>query len=115
GRCALAASRDPALPEESADRWSAIVPLAPAGEGRSSLLHPQPVHAARLWPPTAIGAPYMRLGLAANRLHHANEEAALFRLLRASGQGIRELGLELHAVGRTHDAIAAAGMLAGHP
>ena len=57
----------------------------------------------------------MRLGLAANRLHHATEDAALFRWLRASGQGIRELGLELHAVGRTHDAIAAAGMLGGYP
>ena len=56
----------------------------------------------------------MRLGLAANRLHHATEDAALFRWLRASQAGIRELGLELHAVGRTHDAIAAAGMLAGH-
>ena len=56
----------------------------------------------------------MRLGLAANRLHHHNEDAALFRWLRACEPGIRELGLELHAVGRTHDAIAAAGMLAGH-
>ncbi|UWX04036.1 methylglyoxal synthase [Pseudoxanthomonas sp. NC8] len=57
----------------------------------------------------------MRLGLtAANRLHHATEDAALFRWLRACEPGIRELGLELHAVGRTHDAIAAAGMLAGH-
>ena len=56
----------------------------------------------------------MRLGLAANRLHHANEDAALFRWLRACETGIRELGIELHAVGRTHDAIAAAGMLAGH-
>ena len=56
----------------------------------------------------------MRLGLAANRLHHATADAALFRWLRASGQGIRELGLEMHAVGRTHDAIVAAGMLGGH-
>ena len=56
----------------------------------------------------------MRLGLAANRLHHATGDAALFRWLRASQAGIRELDLELHAVGRTHDAIAAAGMLAGH-
>ncbi len=56
----------------------------------------------------------MRLGLAANRLHHHNEDAALFRWLRACEPGIRELGLGLHAVGRTHDAIAAAGMLAHH-
>ena len=54
----------------------------------------------------------MRLGLAANRLHHHNEDAALFRWLRACESGIRELKLGLHAVGRTHDAIAAAGMLA---
>ncbi|MCF7221773.1 methylglyoxal synthase [Marilutibacter chinensis] len=56
----------------------------------------------------------MRIGLAANRLHHASEDAALFRWLRACESGIRELQLELHAVGRTHDAIAAAGMLGGH-
>ena len=56
----------------------------------------------------------MRLGLAANRLHHHTEDAALFRWLRASESGIRELQLGLHAVGRTHDAIAAAGMLRGY-
>ncbi|KAF1712289.1 methylglyoxal synthase [Pseudoxanthomonas kalamensis DSM 18571] len=55
----------------------------------------------------------MRLGLAANRLHHQDENAALFRWLRACEPGIRELGLGLHAVGRTFDAIAAAGMLRG--
>lgn len=49
----------------------------------------------------------MRIGLAANRLHHQDHEAALFRWLSASERGIRELGLELHAVGRTYDAIAA--------
>ncbi len=56
----------------------------------------------------------MRMGLAANRLHHANEDAALFRWLRACESGIRELQLGLHAVGRTHDAIIAAGMLGGY-
>ena len=56
----------------------------------------------------------MRLGLAANRLHHQTEDAALFRWLRACEPGIRELQLALHAVGRTHDAIAAAGMLRGY-
>ena len=55
----------------------------------------------------------MRLGLAANRLHHASDDAALFRWLRACSQGIGELGLGLHAVGRTHDAIVAAGLLDG--
>lgn len=57
----------------------------------------------------------MRMGLAANRLHHAEPTAALFRWLHASGAGLRELGVELHAVGRTHDAIAASGLLAGYP
>lgn len=46
----------------------------------------------------------MRLGLAANRLHHARPDAALFRSLRASGAGIRALDIGLHAVGRTFDA-----------
>ncbi len=50
----------------------------------------------------------MRIGLAANRLHHERADAALFRWLRASANGMRELGVELHAVGRTHDAIVAA-------
>ncbi|MCW4456172.1 hypothetical protein OK348_15385 [Flavobacterium sp. MXW15] len=57
----------------------------------------------------------MRLGLAANRLHHNGSNAALFRWLRACESGIRELGLGLHAVGRTYDAIARAGLLGGHP
>lgn len=56
----------------------------------------------------------MRIGLAANRLHHATEDAALFRWLRACESGIRDLQLDLHAVGRTHDAIVAAGMLGGY-
>jgi len=56
----------------------------------------------------------MRLGLAANRLHHHTEDAALFRWLRACEPGIRELQLGLHAVGRTYDAIASAGMLRGY-
>lgn len=56
----------------------------------------------------------MLMGLAANRLHHQTEDAALFALLRACESGMRELGLGLHAVGRTCDAIAAAGMLQGY-
>ncbi|MFC3550744.1 methylglyoxal synthase [Lysobacter cavernae] len=56
----------------------------------------------------------MHLGLAANRLHHLSEDAALFRWLRACEAGIRELRLDLHTVGRTYDAIAAAGMLSGY-
>lgn len=56
----------------------------------------------------------MRLGLAANQLHHAHADAALFRWLRACGAGIRELGLGLHAVGRTYDAIERSGLLADY-
>lgn len=56
----------------------------------------------------------MLMGLAANRLHHHTEDAALFAFLRACEAGIRELRLGLHTVGRTHDAIAAADMLRGY-
>lgn len=48
----------------------------------------------------------MRLGLAANRLHHHDSKAALFRWLRASRVGLAELQVALHAVGRTYDAVA---------
>ncbi|GGH57810.1 methylglyoxal synthase [Comamonas phosphati] len=54
------------------------------------------------------------LGLAANKLHHQNEDAALFSFLRACEAGIRELQLGFHAIGRTYDAISAAGMLHGY-
>ena len=53
----------------------------------------------------------MRIGLAANRLHHHDKHAALFRWLRACDGGLRELGVELHAVGRTFDAIHRLGFL----
>ena len=56
----------------------------------------------------------IRLGQAANRIHHQTEDAALFGWLRACESGIRELQLGLHAVGRTFDAIQAAGMLASY-
>ena len=56
----------------------------------------------------------IRLGLAANRIHHQTEDAALFGWLRACESGIRELQLGLHAVDRTFDAIQAAGMLASY-
>ena len=49
----------------------------------------------------------MRIGLAANQLHHAHADAALFRWLDACDAGIRELDLTLCAVGRTYDAIVA--------
>src|SRR5690606_3438936 len=57
----------------------------------------------------------MRIGLAANRLHHEGPDSALFRWLRACENGIRELGVELHAVGRTYDAIASTGPLENYP
>jgi methylglyoxal synthase len=57
----------------------------------------------------------MRMGLAANAIHHDHDDAALFRWLRASEQGIRELNLSLHAVGRTYAAIARVGLLADYP
>jgi methylglyoxal synthase len=56
----------------------------------------------------------LRMGLVANSLHYTGIDAALFRWLRACESGIRDLRLGLHAVGRTHDAIVAEGMLAGY-
>ena len=47
----------------------------------------------------------LRFGLTANRLHHATPDAALFAWLRACSATIRELGIELHTVGRAYDAI----------
>jgi len=57
----------------------------------------------------------MRIGLAANRLHHESADAALFRWLDACENGLRELGVELHAVGRTYDAIANTRALQDYP
>ncbi|GLQ98500.1 methylglyoxal synthase [Dyella mobilis] len=57
----------------------------------------------------------MRMGLAANAIHHDHDDAALFRWLRASERGIRELQLSLHAVGRTYAAILRVGLLADYP
>lgn len=56
----------------------------------------------------------MRMGLAANALHHDHDDAALFRWLHACEPGIRELNLSLHAVGRTYAAIARQGRLADY-
>lgn len=57
----------------------------------------------------------MRLGLAANRLHHSHDDAALFRWLRACESGIRQLELGLHAVGRTYDEMLRHGWLTNYP
>ncbi|THT98722.1 methylglyoxal synthase [Lampropedia puyangensis] len=56
----------------------------------------------------------MRLGLAANRLHHQNEEGALFTWLHYCETGVSELALQLHTVGRTYDAIASSSKLQGY-
>jgi len=56
----------------------------------------------------------MRMGLAANAIHHDHDDAALFRWLRASERGIRELKVSLHAVGRTYAAIERVGYLADY-
>ena len=58
--------------------------------------------------------PLLRFGLAANRLHHDSANAALFQWLRACGSSIRQLGVQLHTVGRTHDAIMRENMLDGY-
>lgn len=57
----------------------------------------------------------MRIGLAANRLHHDAPDAALFRLLREVDPVVRDpLRPTLLAVGRTHDAIRREGLLDGY-
>lgn len=58
-----------------------------------------------------MSSPCLRFGLAANRLHHESDNAALFQWLRHSAAGVRELGMQLYSVGRTHDAIVRSGLL----
>ena len=53
----------------------------------------------------------MRLGLAANHLHHQTEGGALFNWMQHCEPGIEELQLQLHTVGRTYDALSEAGRL----
>lgn len=57
----------------------------------------------------------LRFGLAANRLHHESANAACFDWLRLSATGIESLGIELHTVGRTFDAIQREGLLGSYP
>ena len=64
--------------------------------------------------PRATEGRKLRFGLAANRLHHASADSACFDWLRISAPGIEVLGMELHAVGRTYDAIAREGLLHGY-
>ncbi len=61
-----------------------------------------------------MALPKLRFGLAANRLHHESNGAALFRWLEQSAAGIKELGIELYTVGRTYDAIERSGLLKGY-
>lgn len=57
----------------------------------------------------------LRFGLAANRLHHESANAACFDWLRTSATGIESLGMELHTVGRTYDAVRREGLLSSYP
>ena len=57
----------------------------------------------------------LRFGLVASRLHRRDGEAGLAAWLGACDAGIRALGLELHAVGGTAEAIRRQGLLAGYP
>ncbi|MFA7666487.1 MAG: methylglyoxal synthase [Burkholderiaceae bacterium] len=58
----------------------------------------------------------LRIGLAANRLHHDAPDAALFELLREVEPALREsIRPMILAVGRTHDAIVRAGLLRDYP
>lgn len=56
----------------------------------------------------------LRFGLAANRLHHETYGAAIFKWLESSASAIRQLGIELHTVGRTYDAIQRSDLLQGY-
>jgi|UniRef100_UPI00260EF3AA methylglyoxal synthase len=57
----------------------------------------------------------MRIGLAANQLHHDASDAALFRWLRACEPGIRELCMDLHVVGRTYDMLVGEDLMQDYP
>ncbi|VTU32825.1 methylglyoxal synthase [Variovorax sp. PBL-E5] len=56
----------------------------------------------------------MRFGLVAHRFHRQSD-GALLRWVRACDPGIRALGLGLHAVGGTCDALAKQGLLSAYP
>jgi methylglyoxal synthase len=64
-------------------------------------------------PSTDASAP-LRFGLVASRLHRGDRQAGLAAWLQACDAGIRALGIELHAVGGTADAIDRLGLLAGY-
>lgn len=56
----------------------------------------------------------MHFGLIANRLHRQQADGGLARWVTECDASIRALGLGLHAVGGTHDALARQGLLAGY-
>jgi methylglyoxal synthase len=56
----------------------------------------------------------LRFGLVAHRQHRQGAESALAAWARACEPGIRALGLGLHAVGGTYDALARHHLLQGH-
>ncbi|TBR36366.1 MULTISPECIES: methylglyoxal synthase [Dyella] len=56
----------------------------------------------------------MRFGLIANPIHWRTPDAALFRWLRASAPGLRQLGVHFHIGERTYDAIQDSGLLTGY-
>lgn len=56
----------------------------------------------------------IRFGLVAHRSHRQGAEGALGLWARQCDAGIRALGLGLHAVGGTYDALARLGLLQGH-
>ena len=58
----------------------------------------------------------LRIGLVASLVHRQSPDAALAQLIRPRQRTIvDELRAELFVVGRTHDALGAAGLLAGYP
>ena len=57
----------------------------------------------------------MRFGLIAHRLHRQGSDSGLLRWLQAAEPAVRALGLGLHAVGGTYDAVQRYGLLDNFP
>jgi methylglyoxal synthase len=83
----------------------------------NSLSHDTRMSDSRPPQPDAIaGRRPLRIGLAANRLHHSTPDSDLFRLLREAEPVLRQcLKPTIFAVGRTFDAIRARGLLDDYP
>ena len=65
--------------------------------------------------PSATATTPLRFGLVASRLHRQDAQGGLADWLRACDADIRALGIELHAVGGTWEAIRKHGLLADYP